>query len=267
MGISLKPSEAVEGGGLIDDVDVRLTNPRFELWDYNGAVKKPVPALAIDLVPIDGDDEGDPVPQYWSMGSPKDFVPSKDGSKLNPIGNRTAPNSSSNGMLFLGSLVNSGFPEDDIEDDIGFLDGMVAHVRREPAPKRSGMAPREDGREPTFLAVTDIVHLPGEEPKGKAKGKASKSAGKAKAAGSKASKGKAKGKGGSVKETTTEMIVDILKKNEGEVTKQQLPSLLFEEAKDHGNVSEIVQIAFDDKFLADGPWDFEDGVLTLEDEE
>ena len=250
MGISLKPSEAVEGGGLLDDVNVELTKPRFEMWDYQGKIANPVPALVIDLVPQGDDEDAEPVMQAWSMGSAKDFVPSKDGKKLNPIGSRTAPNSSSNGMLFISSLVNSGFPEDTIEDDIDFMEGTVAHVQRQPAPKRPGLVRKEGDREPTYLAVTEIISLPGEKAKKKTGGKAvaKKSVGKKSA--------------GGIKGKTIAAILQALEDNEGEVTKQQLPAILFEALKSDPEINEAVNMVFDDGFLGSGPWSYEDGVVT-----
>src|SRR3990167_6088446 len=128
----LKPSEFVEGGGVVSDVDVGLKEVAFVLWDYNGRAPVRNPAIMAKMV----EDEGTEHVQYWSAGQSKDWMPSEDGKKLVAVGSGSGLNSGSNAGILLTSIVNAGFPEDKIGDDITVFQGMRCHVIRVPAPKR-----------------------------------------------------------------------------------------------------------------------------------
>lgn len=246
---SFKPSEMGEGGGLLDDVDVTLKECRVCTWDYNGTVPTAVPAIKVVMQLTDG---GDTAEQYWSAGSPKDWMPSDDGKKLVAIGKQTVLVRSSNAGILMESILNSGFPEDKLGDDISVLEGMEAHLMRVPAPKRGGLVKkaRADGREfeDTILTVSKIHKLPWEK-KGKAKGKATDEAG---------------GGDEAVKASAEAALMAVLAQHPDGVTKQQIPGLVFKEvdAKDP-NRNEVVKLVFTDDFLKVGPWSFEDGIVKL----
>lgn len=249
------PSSMGEGGGLLDDVDVTFKGCRVCSWDYNGTVPTAVPAIKVEMQLADG---GEAAEQYWSAGSSKDWMPSEDGKKLVAIGKATALVRSSNAGILMESIINSGFPEDKISDDISALEGMEVHLMRVPAPKRGGLAPkaaRADGREyeNTVLTVSKIHKLPWE--KKTAKGGA-KGTGKAAAAAPEAS--------GDVQVTAEAALMSVLAQNPDGVTKQQIPGLVFKEvdAKD-SNRNEVVKLVFTDDFLKAGPWEFADGTVKL----
>lgn len=167
--ISLKPSEAVQGG-LIDDAIVEVVESRFKMWDYNGSIPDPTPAIYWKMKK----DDGDEVEQYWSVGSPKDFVPSEDGKNLVAVSSATAIKKGSNGYIMLERVVSAGFPEDKIVNDISVFEGTMGHVSQIPAPERKGLPKREssrpDGREfpKTVLVMDRIDKFPWEaaKPKG-----------------------------------------------------------------------------------------------------
>ena len=258
MGISLKPSEATEGGGLLDDVQATIKSAKFEQWDYNGKVDYTIPALRLELV-VDGEDE--PHEQYYSMGSQKQFSASKDGKTLQAIGTAQTLNAGSNGMIFLGSLVNAGFPEDQMEDDITVLNGTVAHFIRQPAPKRGSINNKKEGdRESTILVVDAIISLPGEKPKKGAGGKSPAA---------KTGKGAAKKTAddeGATEQDAVDAIMEILAEKPDGVMKQALPALIFAKVKDKANKNDIIQLAFKGEFLGgdDRPWTYgDDGKITL----
>jgi hypothetical protein len=181
MGVSLNPDDAV-AGGLLADVNVTFVKVRFNMFDYGGAAQA-VPAIHAAMETP----EGESAEQYWSMGSSKDWMPSEDGTMLDPVGTASQLRQGSNGMIFLEQLISSGFPKDRLGDDISVLDGLQAHVIRIPAPARPGIKKKEgDDREQTILVVDEILQLPWEATddkvgKGKAAGKG-KATGKAKAA-------------------------------------------------------------------------------------
>ena len=175
VGVSLNPESFVEGGGLLDDVDVTIKEARFIMFDYEGKSPVAVPALKITFDPGDGE----LVTQCWSMGKATDWQPSKDGKKLIPIGSATAIVKTSNGGIFITSLINASFPSDRLADgDISCIEGLEAHVIRTPAPERTGIEGQK--KNATILIIDKIIALPGENKK--KSGKATK-AGKAASSG------------------------------------------------------------------------------------
>ena len=71
---SLNPENFVEGGGLIDDVDVTFKECIFDMFDYNGKVVPGVPSLKITM----GMEDDEEAVQYYSVGSANDWIPSED---------------------------------------------------------------------------------------------------------------------------------------------------------------------------------------------
>ena len=55
----------------------------------------------------------------------------------------------------------------------------------------------------------------------------------------------------------------ILAENDGSVAKKNLPAKIFQTMKEDPDRNAIVKIAFDEEFLGNGPWDYEDGVLSM----
>jgi len=155
-GISLRPSDA-QAGGFLDDADVTLTECRFVTWDYMGKAK---PSVALKIAMLD--EEGRVHDQYYSAGDPAKLQPSADGKAIQGV-EGAAPGgltSSTNAVAFLSALVNAGFPEDQITNDVSVFDGMVVHVNQVAQPKRAGLKNQKEGQ--TYLLVTRIVRMPGE---------------------------------------------------------------------------------------------------------
>lgn len=261
MSVSLKPSEAVQGG-LVDDLLAEVMEATFVLWDYNGKLRDSSPAIKFNLK---NEETGEDHEQYWSVGSARDWVPNEDGSALVSVGGAQALRTNSNGVLLMESIVNSGFPEDKIESDISLFKGMVAHFTRVAAPKRTGLTSDVDSGEKKFeatvLVVDEISRLPWEaKPKGKAatKGKA-KSAAKAKAPAKAASKDPVDD---DLTEQATNFLMAALASGE-EVARKELPTLAFKEFKEDPNRNDLVKIVFDEEFLSSGPWNYEGGMVSM----
>lgn len=252
MGLSLKPSEMQAGGGLWSDIDATITGAKFMITTFDGKVPEGRVVLELNV----DDDAGEGHEQMLSCGNGK-FTPSEDGGTLEGSGKI---NNGSNFGQFIISMVNAGFPENKLDDDIGILVGTKAHFERVAAPKRSGMtkAPRADGKtyEDTILVVTKILQLPWDAPK---KGKAmAKVAGKP-AAG----KAAVKGTDNDVASEATDAVMEVLSGNPEGMTKQQLAKALFQVVKGNTNASAIVKMCYDEEFLGSGPWSFEDGVVSM----
>ena len=74
MGVSLKPSKQVSGGGFLNDVVADWVDPVWQIHDYNGKAKATT-ALCVTFHP----EEGDITEQFFSAGSPDRLAPSSDG--------------------------------------------------------------------------------------------------------------------------------------------------------------------------------------------
>lgn len=258
-GISLKPKDAVESTGLLDDVDVEVVGAAFEMWDYNGTQPQSVPALKLSMSVTDASGGQEVHDQYYSVGKPTDWAPTADGKQLQAIGTAVSLNSGSNGAILFKSLVEAGFPEDKIGDDVTVFVGTKGHVNRLPAPKRPGLKKREgDTREAMILCFTRIISLPGE----------------AKAGGTNASSNtppyhistgsQPSVATSSIEETTTAILMGLLAEAGGKLTKASIPQKVFGKVKDRADKNAIVGKAFMDDFLSKGPWKYANGILSLE---
>lgn len=244
--ISVRPSTFAEGGGLLDDADVVFQGARFTMYDYGGKSTYKVPVLAVGMV-VDGEDEVHE--QYYSVGGKNDFAPSEDGKSLMATGSKQSVVKGSNFGEFMQSLVAAGFPESQMkDDDIGFLNGVHAHVKRK-ALDRKGLD-NAGKKEQTTLLVEKLL---GEV---KAKGGA---------------KGGAKGKSAEVDaelaEFTSNVIVGILANNDGTMAKKDLltPVLKLDEVKAHPKKANVIKLVTNDEFLGGiSGVTYADGKLTLE---
>jgi hypothetical protein len=269
MGVSLKPSQAVEGGGLLDDVDVKVVEARFAMFDYNGS-QQPVPTIKLSLDVMDG---SEPIQQYWSVGKSLDWIPSDDGKELVPIGKATQLVTTSNGMILLASLVNAGFPESKIDEDISVLEGMECHVNRVAAPKREGLNTNNEGkkRDNTILTITKIIKYPWDADT------KTKSTTKPRAKASSKSKPKTTTKTDTKTESTTDVnaaaeafVLEVLSDDEtlqnypdGIPKAKLIPEALARLKSDDPNRAFIVKKVFEDEFLNSGPWTYEGGKVKL----
>lgn len=264
MGVSLKPSNFVEGGGLLDDEDVKITESRFVMFDYGGKAQ-PVPALMWKLDRMDG---SEPISQYWSMGKAVDWIPSDNGKELVPIGRATQLVSNSNGYLLITSVINAGFPESKLADDISVFDGMEVHVNRVAAPKREGITSQKENA--TILTVSKILAMPGESSKATAQKGKGKTTAAAAATKSKAkSKASHKASNDDVSALAMEFVLSLLGDAEkmapypDGIPKAKLaPEAFAVFPKDDPNRSAIVQLVFNDTFLNEGPWKYEGGKIS-----
>jgi hypothetical protein len=259
MGISLNPQDAV-AGGLLDDANVKWTEASFVMWDYGGKSDQPVPALCVKME----DENGEEHEQYWSIGRAQDWAPSEDGKELVAVGQKTSLNSNSNAMILLESLINAGFPADQLGERIDILEGLKAHMIRVAAPSRPGLDSQQQGQQKTILTVDEILQLPwesGKSSKGSKGNKGGKGGGK-----SAASSGGQSGGGSdeeALKEKATSTIMEVLGE-EGSVEKKNLPNKIFAKLKQDADRNEIVKLAYKDEYLQDGPWTYENGTLSME---
>src|ERR1700730_12639995 len=162
--ISVAPSDAISGGGAPDNVDSTIVSMSAVTWDYDGRYE-PSAFLAVQFK----DDDGTEHDQKYSAGDLSKIVPSDDGACFYPAegSSATGLNNNCNAYLFLGSLVDQGFPEDKLRDE-GFQTavGTRGHLNAiAPKKKREGL---EGGNKPISV-FTKIHSMPWEK---KAAGKA-----------------------------------------------------------------------------------------------
>lgn len=247
---SLNPDDFGEGGGLLDNVNVTFKEVRFVMWDYNGKVPTPSPALHVRFE----QEDGSIADQYWSAGQGKDFIASKDGSRLIPLTDGKTVVKTSNAAMLIKSIVDSGFPKDKLVEAEGkctVFEGMKAHVFRKPT-SREGIK-KDEGKkyEDTVLLVSEIIQLPWEKGKGSGGGK---SGGGGKAATS------------DINEKAQSVMFSIVSEK-GSIAKKDLPMAIFNWFKDNAkgdpDQGAVTKLAVNDEFLGSGPWAYVDGVLSL----
>ena len=139
MGVSIRPSDFVEGGAVPVDRNLVWEKCRFALFDYtkkDGTVVATTTSIELHLK----DDDGQEFVQNYSVGDPERFLPSTDGKTLVAVGAAQALSKSSNAYLLLNALINAGVPENKLSEDISVLDGLYAHHIGLPEPKRAGLA-------------------------------------------------------------------------------------------------------------------------------
>ncbi len=168
MGVSIRPSEFVEGGAVPVDRNLLWKECRFANFDYT---KKDgtVVASTVSAKIVYQDDDGTEYTQHYSAGDPARFQPSKDGKTLEALTSSENLSKSSNYYILMNALINAGFPENRLGEDISVLDGLYTHNIGIPEPKRSGLVREvaEGARERVISVPDSIIKLPWE---GKAAG-------------------------------------------------------------------------------------------------
>jgi len=187
MGVSIRPSEFVEGGAVPVDRNLLWKECRFNLFDYtkkDGTVVATTTAAKV----LFQDDEGTEYTQQYSAASMDRFLPDEDGKGVHPAsmteaeykklpeeeqGQYRLPKSS-NFSILMNATINAGFPENKLTG-IDALDGLYTHNIGLPEPKRSGLVREtaEGARERVISVPDSIIKLPWENKgKGAAKAKA-----------------------------------------------------------------------------------------------
>jgi hypothetical protein len=131
---SLKPSDAVQGGTMVQEGEYTIKYAKFTLNDYNGTVIPGQPALLVEFM----DAHEISHYQYYSAGDIKNIEPTGDGRTLKMTNKANGRlNTGTNCYAFLKSLVDAGFPEERFGGDIGVIAGLSVKVVHEEAPERS----------------------------------------------------------------------------------------------------------------------------------
>lgn len=231
--ISLKPSEAVHGGGMVPEGRYKITDAKFCMWDYNGTQPNAVPALGVEYKNADEMTYS----QYYSAGDAKNVKPSADGQRLVKVGSTGGLNDSTNVFQYLKALVNAGLGEEELGAPIGgILIGMDVDIIHEAVQEREI---RGQKRAKTALPVIGKIH-----PRTGSTGK------QAPAAASKGTNGQAAASG-DLKLKTLTLLVDALKATDSkQIEKKNISGAMFKKisASDPDRF-DVLNLAIKDDFL------------------
>lgn len=233
--VSIKPSEMVEGGAVPVDRNLTWKECRFNLFEYKtkaGEVVATTCALRINYV----DDDGQDYEQQYSVSDPERFIPSQDGKTLVAVGSAEVLSKSSNFYVLMNALVNAGFPENKLEEDVSSLDGLETYNIGVPMPKRAGLKasePAEGGRERVLSVPSQIIKLPWEK-KGKTTAKSK-------------AKEETEDEGGDVTDAALEFVGKAVDE-ESPITRQKLATRLFKTEAKNPNKDAIATLLFKPEF-------------------
>lgn len=147
-------------GGLLDNVDVRVVDARFERFDYNGTANE-VPALCLMMVPLDG--SGSETAQHWPCGDLKDFVPGETGEFLE-LAREDGPSGirlNTNLAALNKELILHGWPKDKFDSGSAkAYIGLEVHVVRKTV--KNDMAKEGEKKERQILLPSKIIKYPWE---------------------------------------------------------------------------------------------------------
>lgn len=252
--VDIRPDHASEGGGLIDDFDGTISDMRFVMTDYDGAMAEPVPVCRVTF-----DVDGEESVQLYSVGGQGDFAPDDTGRGLRKLKSKSSLTKTCKYIMFADSLVQAGFPVNRLDgNDCSSIIGTSGHFLRK-AVEYKGLKRKKDDRDNTVLLCTKVITLPGEA----------------------AAKGKGKGKGvanptpasnDALAEAVAGIIVGILKmrlEDEGvvEMAKKDLITALFKNAELNalgGDKKAALKLAADDVWLGSrDEWKLDSGILSL----
>lgn len=220
--VSLRPSDAAEGGVMPTDQDLEIKEARFVIWDYQGKAPASLAAKLILLA-----DDGSEYAQYYSAGDPKRFVPTPDGEGILPASDSAAKLSkSSNYVLLMQELVNCGFPENRLGDDITVIERTKAHWIAKPQPERIGLKREPGRREAMMLVPSQILKLPWEK-KGKVTAKAA-----------------AKSMDSNYLDKAMAVIGKVLEEKGGECTRQDVAVAVFRDLAKDPDKNQVAKVIF-----------------------
>ncbi len=239
--VSLRPDGFAEGGGLIDDFDGIISDIRFVMTDYDGAMSTPVPVARV-VFNVDGEETE---PTLYSVGGKDDFAPDESGMGLIKLKSKNTLTKKAKFPMLLASFIDVGFPLNKMDgDSIGYLVGLDGHFLRK-AVEFKGIK-RKDERESTVLLCTKINQLPWESKKGRGKGK------------------KAASDDDSLSTPVASCIGTIIIGNGGDISKKDMLSILFKDDSLPSNKRAALKLASDDTFLnGRDEWSYENGVLKM----
>ena len=262
VGVSINPDDFSKGG-ILNDVDALLKVFRFVSGDQAveananmGNYPNVEETLFLQVLIVE-DESGEQTYEHWSSGKLEYFEPSDDGTRAVAVGSAQKLSDSCNAFALISSIVNAGYPKDQLSDSVGIFDGLKTHMIRVEQKKRAGLSGGEGERARTVLTVESIFEpYPWEGGKGKRS--------KTKAAVLPLSKD-----GGSeidvlaniASETVLEILIDA---DGGPIKKTSLYQRMIKKLAKNKQKRDIIKIAADDEWLAESElWQFDGKELEV----
>jgi hypothetical protein len=151
--------ETFTAGGLINDIDITISDAQTTTWDMNGAVSPDTPFLAVEMT----DGNGTAHVQYYSAGKPEDWEPEDSGEGFVSPSGKTGINGTTNLGMFLASLVESGFPKELFDDgNLKVIIGTHAHVLQKQLERQGLIRTGKNASRPSSVLLVSKIHaLPG----------------------------------------------------------------------------------------------------------
>jgi hypothetical protein len=150
--VSLNP-DTFGVGGLIDDIDVEITDALAVLWDYNGQ-QAAGPALAVEYTDVNGAAHI----QYYSCGKAEDWMPHDSGEGFVAVSGKTGFNNNTNiGMLF-ASLVTAGFPKEHMTGNVKVIVGLKCHVLQQVTERKGLIRTGKNADRPSSVLLVSKIH-------------------------------------------------------------------------------------------------------------
>lgn len=150
--VSLNP-ESFGQGGLIDDIDVEITDALAVTWDYNGNAPMG-PALAVEFTDVNG---GQHI-QYFSAGKSEDWQAHESGEGFVPVSGKTGFNNNSNIAMFLDSLVTAGFPKESLTGNVKVFIGTKCHVIQKVTERKGLIRTGKNADRPSSVLIVSKIH-------------------------------------------------------------------------------------------------------------
>lgn len=282
---SMLPDD-MASAGLPDDFDGEITQVRVVPWDYEGNRDENSLAIRVTVTP-DEESELDEFSQHYSCGELQYFVPSMDGEtpvmddletidlqELDEdekeevegvfalqVGRREALNNNTNWAHFLQAAIDAGFPVDQVDTDVRFLEGTAGHFNRVPQKKRSGLVIEEEGsRRREILVLTEVVSTGGAATKSKSR---SKTKTKSKAKTKSKSKASAKTENNGIDEELAAVVLEAIANAGGEIPKSKLPSIVMKAFEGSQRAAAVKRVANVEFLGSSEDWEFDADEATL----
>jgi hypothetical protein len=156
--VSMNP-DSFTAGGLINDIDITISDAQTTTWDMNGAVSPDTPFLAVEMT----DGNGTAHVQYYSAGKPEDWAPEESGEGFVSPSGKTGINGTTNLGMFLASLVEAGFPKELFDDgNLKVIIGTQVHVLQKVLERQGLIRTGKNASRPNqVLLVSKLNALPG----------------------------------------------------------------------------------------------------------
>lgn len=242
--VSVRPSDASQGGGLLDDADVTIKQLRYVVRDRTNPRTQATPDTRLYIEAVFADDEGREHTEYYSIGDTSKFVPSPDGRRALAVVEGARFVQSSKGIRLIASLVNAGFPEDKIADDLAVFDGTYGHVNRTTLPRIAGQE-----KDATILEFTKIHRLPWEKKSGPAAAKPKTVAAPASAKPVARAEAPEQATPDNVREKAIATLFAVLADNGGSIPRQKVAPAAFKHLATDPDRNAVVALVFTEQFL------------------